>query len=534
MTHRIQSVRLQIRELLRRCSVVACFRTPLIHILIVIIACNIGNAQHITLNNPSMEGNVGRDSLPFGWAAAANTPDVLPGIFGIWKRPTDGKTYVGLHSGPGYKEGVEQKLPAVLVGGLAYTMSFDLAYTPQYIFGTCYGNLTIYGGNAPGDTAERLWTSGTFRDTSWKRYTAILLPSENYKYISFWADPTEDCDKSAYGVGLVMDNLSSIRQTLNTVISASASCNNTPTGAVAVKVNKGQGPYTYNWTPGNYKTDHVGNLPPGTYTVNVRAADGLTGGGTAIVEKSDLQAKVTITTSDCSGDNNNQIKVDVTGGVPPYRYYLNEQHPASTPLFEKLEPGNYRMIIRDDVACADTFGMAIREPAPLVVKDAHVTPCSCTEVSDGKLALQIAGGTWPYEYRLLNTTWQSDSILTNLKTGNSEYEIRDANGCLLNSSSMIPSPYPNCVIIMPNAFSPNRDGNNDVFRPKVYDAITNYSLRVYNRWGGLVFQSNDPRYGWDGTCKGVLQPAQTFIYVCTFHDHSNTPREYRGSLMLVQ
>ncbi|WP_366885059.1 gliding motility-associated C-terminal domain-containing protein [uncultured Chitinophaga sp.] len=60
---------------------------------------------------------------------------------------------------------------------------------------------------------------------------------------------------------------------------------------------------------------------------------------------------------------------------------------------------------------------------------------------------------------------------------------------------------------MPNAFSPNGDESNDVFRPKMYDDVHNYQLRIYNRWGSLVFRANDPGNGWNGIFNGSAAPS---------------------------
>ena len=62
---------------------------------------------------------------------------------------------------------------------------------------------------------------------------------------------------------------------------------------------------------------------------------------------------------------------------------------------------------------------------------------------------------------------------------------------------------------MPNAFTPNGDGKNDLFGPVSFGALTIKEFRIYNRWGELVHNGN---VGWDGTFKGKAQPVGTFIY----------------------
>ncbi len=494
----------------------------------------IASAQVIELTNPSMEGNIGRDSVPTGWLAASNTPDVLPGPFNIFKRPTDGKAYAGLHSGRMYREGLAQLLASPLQKGLAYSISVDLAYAPRYLQSACNGNLTIYGGNSPTDTAQRLWSSGPFTDTTWSRYYAILEPTASYKYISIWADPAQVCPGSDIGTAVLIDNFSNIRQVIKTTLSGTPSCNNANTGTVEVTPVAYGTTYTYLWTPGNYKTARVEKLPPGQYTVVVTAENGATGGGTVTVGASDLAARLTTIPSTCAGSHNAEIHVAVTGGMPPYRFVLDYNTPVGDSVFTGLNEGRYQVYVKDGQICTDTLTALLRDPEPLSLKAMTITPCSCNETQDGKIALQVEGGTQPYRYRLDGGPWQQDSILQPLRAGHYIYEVTDTNNCNIGGSANVTSPFQNCLLVMPTAFSPNGDGNNDLFRPKVYDALTHYELSVYNRWGGLVYHTSDPRAGWDGSVRGILQDQQVFAYICSFNDRNNERREFRGSVVLIR
>lgn len=68
----------------------------------------------------------------------------------------------------------------------------------------------------------------------------------------------------------------------------------------------------------------------------------------------------------------------------------------------------------------------------------------------------------------------------------------------------------------PNAFTPNGDGANDVFRP-IYPCEVVYStLKVYARWGALVFESNNPDEGWDGRIKGQDAPSDEYVWVVSY------------------
>ncbi|MBO9154295.1 MULTISPECIES: gliding motility-associated C-terminal domain-containing protein [Chitinophaga] len=76
---------------------------------------------------------------------------------------------------------------------------------------------------------------------------------------------------------------------------------------------------------------------------------------------------------------------------------------------------------------------------------------------------------------------------------------------------------------VPNAFSPNGDGKNDLFRPVVRGPMYDYELRIFNRWGELVYLSKDQYQGWDGTYKGRPVDVGTFVWWLTYKKVTNGP-----------
>ncbi len=64
---------------------------------------------------------------------------------------------------------------------------------------------------------------------------------------------------------------------------------------------------------------------------------------------------------------------------------------------------------------------------------------------------------------------------------------------------------------VPNAFTPNSDGNNDVFLP-VMLGVKEFNMKIYDRWGELIFETNDKNFGWNGTCKGEKVQMEVYVY----------------------
>ena len=85
-----------------------------------------------------------------------------------------------------------------------------------------------------------------------------------------------------------------------------------------------------------------------------------------------------------------------------------------------------------------------------------------------------------------------------------------------------------CHIYVPNAFSPNGDVKNDVFKVAGTEMISVFDLQIYNRYGQLVYQTTDKTKGWDGTFTGLPLPSDDYWYTIKLEDG----REAKGHFSL--
>jgi len=120
--------------------------------------------------------------------------------------------------------------------------------------------------------------------------------------------------------------------------------------------------------------------------------------------------------------------------------------------------------------------------------------------------LHAGGGFMEY----LWSTQSTDSIITASTQGQYWTRVRDYN-CCINSDSVYVRIFD---FYTPNAFTPNGDGLNDLFRVVGKYRNIDFAMYVYDRWGGMVFESDDIDDGWDGNAGG--QPAPAGVYVWTF------------------
>ncbi len=93
-----------------------------------------------------------------------------------------------------------------------------------------------------------------------------------------------------------------------------------------------------------------------------------------------------------------------------------------------------------------------------------------------------------------------------------------------------------CPLIIPNTFTPDFDGTNDVFMPENACDFEIFRLNVYNRWGQIVFFSDDPERGWDGMFKDEQAPSDVYVFVFDFQ--SNVPnavlQRQKGAVTLLR
>jgi gliding motility-associated-like protein len=90
---------------------------------------------------------------------------------------------------------------------------------------------------------------------------------------------------------------------------------------------------------------------------------------------------------------------------------------------------------------------------------------------------------------------------------------------------------------IPNAFSPNGDGRNDVFSPYGISVDPEfYSMKIYDRWGKIIFQTTQYNVPWDGDVEGRAKREKlidTYSYEIIIKDYTGIKHEYRGKVTLI-
>ncbi len=118
-------------------------------------------------------------------------------------------------------------------------------------------------------------------------------------------------------------------------------------------------------------------------------------------------------------------------------------------------------------------------------------------------------------------------------------QVTDSYGCTSSQGITVNVLCNDKNYFVPNTFSPNSDGHNDRFYPRGSNITRINSMRIFNRWGELLFErrnfaANDPAAGWDGTAKGKPANPDVYIYMIEFICENAAIVPFRGNVMLMR
>nr|MBP6722192.1 gliding motility-associated C-terminal domain-containing protein [Bacteroidia bacterium] len=107
------------------------------------------------------------------------------------------------------------------------------------------------------------------------------------------------------------------------------------------------------------------------------------------------------------------------------------------------------------------------------------------------------------------------------------------NGCVLSDVMNVGDDCPGRIFV-PNVFSPNGDGLNDFFQV-TYVNMETLTVKIYDRWGKFLFESNDKDFKWDGNFNGNPLPEGTFFWTINYKfTDIEFPEEKRGTVMILR
>jgi gliding motility-associated-like protein len=195
----------------------------------------------------------------------------------------------------------------------------------------------------------------------------------------------------------------------------------------------------------------------------------------------------------------------------------------------------YRLVVTDLYNCnftvSDEVKITMQPPVPAFAgKD--------TFAASGQLIQLYASGGSSY-------TWQPADLLNNPSVANPTLlmpeadsirlyvTVKDAAGCI-GTDDIVVVALSAQTYYVPNAFTPNGDGLNDVFKPKALGIQSTDYFRIFNRYGQIIFESSKILQGWDGTYKNKKQQPGAYIWALKGKTVSGRVINMKGTVMLIR
>jgi gliding motility-associated-like protein len=286
----------------------------------------------------------------------------------------------------------------------------------------------------------------------------------------------------------------------------------------------------------NNATGVFNTLPAGSYNVILEDANGCPFTINGIVVDAPVpitDADVVVTPIACKGALGSIEVNGVTGGTAPFLYSLNNSTPSSVTTFDDLNPLPYTITITDNNNC--TYS----ENVIMTGSQTELKDCSAgrdTAIFFGEnIQLNAIKGVgnkffWSPGDAMTDSTLLSP-VAFPLNTITYTFTTRTPEGCTcIDRVTITVIP----LIKIPNTFTPNQDGVNDIWIIENTNLYEDVQLFVYNRWGDKVYEVKDYKIGtdeWDG---GSLPPA-TYYFVLRFKFPEETKiYEYTGGITIIR
>lgn len=321
-------------------------------------------------------------------------------------------------------------------------------------------------------------------------------------------------------------------------------CNGESNGTINLTISGGKpGDYKVEWDNGMSGGD-ISGLPIGSYTATITDAldcefiETFAVSQPGVMMVSDVEATPTL----CFQAPTGKAELIVTGGTPfnngEYMYSWESNGNVTTTnsrIVNGLSGGDYTVTVTDSNGCEVSTDFVVSEPALLEADlETLLNPSICPQSSNGTVFIDAKGGTPDYRFFWSNNSTNDDPNGSNLSKGSYSVRILDANDCEATLNINVTERFPRVTV--PSAFSPNGDDLNDDFKP-VTDCSLPFSMQVYNKWGTIIFSSDDVAVGWDGRFEGEDAPVGNYSYIILYTVTLNDKtfeESHKGSFKLIR
>ncbi len=309
-------------------------------------------------------------------------------------------------------------------------------------------------------------------------------------------------------------------------------------GEVTALVSGGTEPYHYAWENSASNTDRLTGLDVGFYALTVTDA-----AGCAIMDSVYLDAAqrpaVSSQTEDvrCFGESNGILTI--LADDPHLQFKFGDNPIGGQKVFENLPSGGDQFFTIDTFGCIWENFFFIGYPERIVLDlPRRIEAPRCDSV---QIEARASGSGLSYSWSpadFLSCTDCPEPVAAPFSATVYHLIVSDANGCTASDSVLVEVDLESKIYI-PNAFSPNADGINDMFYA-LGDCLREIQLmRIFDRWGEKVFEkekfpANDSTYGWDGRFRNQPAAQDVYIYYIRILSFDGEIIEFKGDLSLLR
>lgn len=313
---------------------------------------------------------------------------------------------------------------------------------------------------------------------------------------------------------------------------------NQDNGFFQVSVYGGTLPYSFTIDGINFQSsNNFENLPGGEFIVTVQDIKGCQDSLLVKIESSEVPfvESIQATPTTC-GEPNGTLIINGIGESGVLNYSINGSGYQKSNFFSDLAPGNYTIYIKDDFGCITTNEVEIEGSDKLIIQEIEINPTDCGE-SSGSFIVNTIGGNDFKSISVNGESFHSEFSFNNLIPGAYEIQIINEKECSLDTSVLIRQQ--DCPIYIPNVFSPNEDGINDLFFIFPHkDFVGEFkTLLVVDRWGSVVFGAYDlpaEDIAWDGTYNGKYLESGVYSFYLEYVLEGNIKMVRTGDVTIIK
>lgn len=378
--------------------------------------------------------------------------------------------------------------------------------------------LNILGGVAP---YNYIWSNGGNTNT------ANNLAANTY---AVTVQDANNCSNS--NTNLVVTEPTALTTSANVT---PVGCANVNDGSIIAIANGGTAPYSFNWSNGTTSANNA-QLGTGSFDLTVTDSKGCTfSNNWSVGTTPPIAISGTVQNTSCPTVENGAIALSISGGTPNFTIQWNNG--ATEQSLNQLAQGTYQVVATDSRNCTAQASFNINYDYILTVDAGNYSNINLGETATLSATANVDNNNVYNWSPSINVECASCATTTTRPGNNTTFTVNvtDNNGCTAFDTVSV-SVNSITDLFIPNAFTPNNDGNNDVL--EIYgdiNAIHYIEFNVFNRWGEKVFATNDPTFKWDGQYKGQLVDQGVYIYTMnTVFINGVSRSDYKGSITIIR